>query len=113
MDAQRISQAQMDSALERCVRAVPPNHMRDLAPKRGVVAFRCSRTGCTTCADFDTDGRVAFETRLRAEEPGVVIRAWNCDLPAMRELALAAGATDMPAYVLVRSTGDVTVRPVA
>lgn len=103
----------MDDALQRCFRAVPLTHVRDLAPKRGVLALRCSRTGCSACADFETDGRPAFEDRLRADEPHLTIRKWNCDVPEMRELALAAGVTDIPAYVLVRPNGEVTVRPVS
>ena len=103
----------MDAALQRCYRAVPPAHLRDLAPARGVLALRCTRTGCIACADFETDGRIAYEERLRgAETRGVTIRRWNCDVPELRDLARAAGVTDLPAYVLVRPSGDVTVRAV-
>lgn len=103
----------MDEALQRCYRAVPLTHVRDMAPRRGVLALRCSRTGCIACADFETDGRPAFEDRLYADEAHLVIRKWNCNLPEMRELAFAAGVTDIPAYILVRSTGEVIVRPVS
>ena len=103
----------MKEALDRCYRAVPLVHVRDLAPSQGVVALRCTRTGCVACADFEADGCVAFEDRLRTEHARVQIRKWNCDLPDLRTLALDAGVTDLPAYILVSHTGNVTVRPVS
>ena len=104
----------MDGALQRCYRAVPLTHVRDLAPARGVVALRCVRTGCTACADFETDGRLAFEERLTSEHSSHVnIRRWNCDDTDMRKLAVAAGATDIPVYLLISSKGDVEVRHVS
>lgn len=104
----------MDEALQRCYRAVPLTNVRELAPTRGVVALRCVRTGCTTCADFETDGRLTFEERLRSEHSSHLnIRRWNCDDTDMRNLALAAGVTDIPAYLLISSTGDVEVRHVS
>ena len=104
----------MDGALHRCYRAVPLTHVRDLAPKRGVVALRCVRTGCTACADFETDGRIAFEERLKTEHASHLnIRRWNCDDTEMRNLALAAGVTDIPAYLLISSSGEVEVRHVS
>jgi len=100
--------------LQRCYRAVPLKHVRDLAPKRGVLALRCVRTGCTACADFETDGRPVFEERLKSEHSSRLnIRRWNCDDAEMKDLALAAGVTDIPAYVLISSTGDVEVRHVS
>lgn len=103
----------MDGALHRCYRAVPLKHVRDLAPKRGVLALRCVRTGCTACADFETDGRASFEERLASETSSHFnIRRWNCDSPEMRDLALTAGVTDIPAYILISSSGEVEVRHV-
>ena len=103
----------MDAALQRCYRAVPLAHVRDLAPSRGVLALRCTKSGCISCADFATDGRIAFEERLRARHPDfVAIRPWNCDVTEMRDLALAAGVSQLPAYVLVRASGEVAVRHV-
>lgn len=104
----------MDEALHRCYRAVPLNHVRDLAPKRGVLALRCVRTRCIACTDFETDGRIAFEERLQSEEAShVTIRRWNCDSEEMRQLALAAGVTDIPAYILIYPLGDVKVHHVS
>jgi hypothetical protein len=72
------------------------------------------RTGCTACADFETDGRVAFEERLKSEHATHLnIRRWNCDDTEMRNLALAAGVTDIPVYLLISSAGDVDVRNVS
>lgn len=104
----------MDGALQRCYRAVPLTHVRELAPTRGVVALRCVRTGCTACADFETDGRLTFEERLKSEHSSHLnIRRWNCDNMEMRKLALDAGVTDIPAYLLISSTGNVEVRHVS
>lgn len=104
----------MDEALQRCYRAVPLRHVRDLAPTRGVLALRCTRTGCTACADFETDGRLSFEERLKTEHPSHLnVRRWNCDDADMRTLALAAGVTDIPAYLLISPGGHVEVRHVS
>jgi len=104
----------MDGALQRCYRAVPVSDIRDLVPKHGVVALRCVRTGCTACADFETDGRLAFEERLASEHSSNFnIRRWNCDYEDMRNLALTAGVTDIPSYLLISSTGDVEIRNVS
>ena len=100
-------------ALQRCYRAVPLSHVRDLAPTKGVVALRCTKTGCIACADFMTDGREAYEERFRGEESHATIRAWNCDVPEMRTLARQAVVTSIPAYILVRANGDVSVRTVS
>lgn len=103
----------MDAAMQRCYRAVPLAHVRDLAPYRGALALRCTKSGCISCADFATDGRIAFEERLRADTPDLAaIRSWNCDVPELRALALDAGVSDLPAYILVRASGEVAVRHV-
>ena len=98
--------------MERCYRAVPLNHVRDLACKRSVLALRCSKTGCISCADFEVDGRSAFEERLRSEYDRIEIRRWNCDVSELRDLAISAGVTDIPAYIIITSSGHVTVKPV-
>ena len=104
----------MDTAIERCYRAVPPRALRDLAPSSGSLALRCYQTGCTNCADFDVDGRTTFEERLRREYGASTrIHPWNCAVPHLRDLAREAGVTELPAYVLVSASGDVTVRPVS
>lgn len=104
----------MDEAIERCYRAVPIKHVRELASAHGVLALRCVRTGCSACADFETDGRLSFEERMRSEmQSRLTIRRWNCDGAEMRKLALAAGVTDIPAYILISSSGNVEVRHVS
>ena len=103
----------MESAVERCFRAVPLESLSALAPRAGIVALRCHLTGCMACADFDADGRAAFEDRLRNEHDGrVTVRSWSCDDAHQRDLARAAGVSSLPAYVLVSADGSVSVREV-
>ena len=100
----------MDAALERCYRAVPPTSLREMAHPQHAVALRCTRGACSACADFAMDGQKAYELRMRRRHPNLVIRPWNCDVPAFRRLARSVGVTDLPAYVVLSPDGRTEVR---
>ena len=56
---------------------------------------------CSECASFAQDGRVGFEEALDVR----TVHPWNCDDPTYRALVMDAGVTDLPAYVIVPTTG--------
>ena len=96
----------MQRALERSYRTVPVRSLSEFRYRSGTVAVRCTRTGCSQCADFDANGRIAFEEQLGA----IRIVEWNCDGDHQRDAALAAGVNDLPAYVIVDRDGSMHVR---
>lgn len=88
----------METALERCYRAVPPSTLDELRRSRGSVALYCFRRGCERCSSFSADGRVAFEEDLG---PTTTIVPWNVGRAHQRRLAMDAGVDDLPAYVII------------
>lgn len=88
----------------RATRAVPRT-LDDLRPRRAGArrAYRCSMRGCRKCAEFETEGRSAYEDALRAK--GMTVVDWDCSerQRTHRRLAEEAGVDDLPAYFVLTS----------
>ena len=105
-----VGKRRMERARYRALAAVPPATLEELAPSRGTVALRCRAPGCARCADFEVQGRDAFEASLGVD----LVVPWDCGHARRRDLALAAGVTAVPAYVVLEAGGGVRVlRPPA
>lgn len=92
----------MDRALYRACAAVPPSSLSELPRPAGRVALHCVRSDCPGCAQDHS----AFESTLHA-----TVVPWNCDDPRARQLALEAGVTRTPAYVVLEGSEHRVVYP--
>lgn len=101
----------MDDAWIRAITTAPPSTLVELCPPRGItLALRCYVPGCTACADFETQGRQAFEST--AFPPGTRFLDWDCKRGRRRDLAMEAGVDELPSYVLLSAAMPVhVVRP--
>ena len=85
-------------AYTRSLLAVPPKTANDMRPNPGQppIALRCTRSGCTECAKYETESQIPFEASLHAN-----VIDWKCDKRDFRELAVEAGVNELPAYILI------------
>lgn len=79
---------------------------RDWSTAPRGVAFLCTLPGCSACAAFDAEERAAYETTQLQGVHAVV--EWDCSLPHCKRLALVAGISDLPAYIVIPT--DATLR---
>ena len=86
----------MPVAYFRAVHAVLPPTLESVRPRHGKIALRCTMSGCTECARFETEYRAVFEDRL-----GMAVVEWDCTRQRPRDLALAAGVDQLPAYIVL------------
>jgi hypothetical protein len=95
-------------SVDRAFRAVPALRAEEMRPHRGAVALKCFRPSCPDCDAYERGGeRDAFEREELGSD--VHVHSWDCSEPRKRDLALAAGVEDLPAYVVVGSDGSVRV----
>ena len=87
-------------AQRRAFDAVPPRTLTDLAALHSApMALRCFTHGCIACSEFDVERRATYEERRLK---GHTIVPWNCADAENRALAMAAGVTELPAYLVLR-----------
>ena len=96
----------MQEALYRALHTVPPRTLNEIRPPTGAIVLRCTMAGCTRCAQFETEGRDAYERR---EFRGLRVRHWDCTDETRRDLVMSAGVDEVPAYV--RLDADHAVPP--
>lgn len=94
------------NAWVRSLTTVPPESVADVAPPHSVLLL-CQRPGCVQCSSFESYGRAALEAEMGGR--GVRVVDWDCSDARRRALALDAGVTAVPAYVLLTPTGERTV----
>ena len=78
----------MQEALYRALHTVPPRTLNEIRPPAGAIVLRCTMAGCTRCAQFETEGRDAYESR---EFRGLRVRHWDCTDETRRDLVMSAG----------------------
>ena len=69
-------------------------------------ALRCTMKGCTSCAEFESEGRRDFERSL-----GCFVLPFPCDNNKNREFALKCGVDDLPSYIVYRKGDRALVTP--
>ena len=96
-------------ALRRAYQTVPPASLQELRPPTGTLALLCVLPGCRACKAHDAAARRAFEATI----PGLVeVWRWDCSKGRHKALAMAAGVSELPAYIFVPAHGRVrVVRP--
>lgn len=96
----------MQSAIERCYRAVPPT-LDNMRPQRqgDTLALKCFQTECIKCRTFDADGRISFEESLGVKR----VLPWCCDDDERRRIAIDAGVSAIPAYIILSADGSTRI----
>ena len=96
----------MQSAIERCYRAVPPT-LENMRPRRhgDTLALKCFLHDCSQCRTFDADGRLQFEESLGVKK----VLPWCCDDTERRRIAIDVGVGDLPAYIILSADGSTRV----
>jgi hypothetical protein len=97
----------MEAARWRAVLATIRS-LEEVRPRKGgrPVALRCTMPGCSACAAFEAERRDDFEKRLG----DCLILEWMCT-QRRADLAMQAGVTDVPAYILLTHADTRVVRP--
>ena len=92
-------------SLLRALESTPVSSLDDLRPFTGQRdrALRCHVPGCASCAKFDTERRLDFEESTFRGAADVV--SFDCSSSQHRRLAVAAGVSNLPAYILLSDRG--------
>lgn len=76
----------------------------DMQGKTNHTVLIVSATGCTHCAEFETEHMIDAEAKVRREYNTVLV-PWKCDDDTYRGIALRSGIDDIPAIVIIPPKG--------
>lgn len=86
----------------RAVMYAPPSSLRELQPSTpgtSTVLF-CTLPGCPACKRFKAE-KPAFESKHFSAAERQSMIPWNCGEEDKKKVALEAGVSDIPAYVVL------------